>query len=453
MRCLSRILSLGALTLILGACDFLDRAANDPLAVILGSGDSKKAKIKGERIPVLIAEQQIKPDPAIQDLDVVLPEALPNPDWPEPGGNPAHAMQQLALAASLKEAWSASIGEGKSTAAKHLAAPVVGDGRVYTLDTESNVRAFSVETGDRVWQADLKPDDVGKGDLGGGLAYAESQLFATNNYGELIALDAKSGTVNWRRSLDGPTRAAPTVGGGRVFAVTADNQLHALDARTGQVLWTHAGLSEVTGLMDAASPAYDGGIVVVPYTSGELYALRADNGRVLWSDTLAAIRRADAVSGLADIRGNPVIDHDRVVAVGHSGRMVSIDLRSGGRAWEDPIGGITQPWVAGNFVYVLSMDNQVICLTRDDGRVRWLAQLDRWVDPEKKKKLILWVGPILAGDRLLVAGTNEQLLALSPQTGEVTNTVDVGDPVSVPPIVANGTLYILTDAGDLKAYR
>ena len=54
---------------------------------------------------------------------------------------------------------------------------------------------------------------------------------------------------------------------------------------------------------------------------------------------------------------------------------------------------------------------------------------------------------------MLVAGTNEQLLALSPHTGEITNTVDVGDPVSVPPIVANGTLYILTDAGDLKAYR
>lgn len=452
MHGLGRFLSVGTLALVLAACDFLDRAWDDPLAAVLGSGE-KKVKLKGERIPVLIAEQQLKPDPAIQDLDVALPEAAANPDWPEPGGNPSHAMQQLALAGSLKEAWRASIGEGKSTEAKHLAAPVVGGGRVYTMDSDSIVRAFNTETGARQWEIDLKSDDVGKGDLGGGLAYADGQLFATSKYGELIALDAMSGASAWRRALDGPTRAAPTVGGGRVFVVTVDNQLHAVDAKTGQVLWTHAGLSEVTGLVGAASPAYDGGIVVVPYSSGELYALRADNGRVLWSDTLATIRRADSVSGLADIRGNPVIDHDRVVAVGHSGRMVSIDLRSGGRAWEDPIGGITQPWVAGSFIYVLSTDNQIICLTRDDGRVRWLTQLDRWRDPGKKKNLILWVGPILAGDRLLIAGTNEQLLALSPHTGEITDTVDIGDPVSVPPIVANGTLYILTDAGDLKAYR
>jgi len=452
VRNLGRIVSLAALALVLASCDFLDRAWDDPLAAVLGSGD-KKVKLKGERIPVLIAEQQLKPDPAVQDLDVALPEAASNPDWPEPGGYPSHAMQRLALGGSLKEAWSASIGEGKSKAAKHLAAPVVGEGRVYTMDTGSVVRAFNVETGAREWDIDLKPEDLGKGDLGGGLAYADGRLFATSQFGELVAIDAKSGAIAWRRALDGPTRAAPTVAGGRVFVVTADNQLHAVDAKTGQVLWTHAGLAEVTGLVGAASPAYDGGIVVVPYTSGEIYALRADNGRVLWSDTLAAIRRADAVSGLADIRGNPVIDHDRVVAVGHSGRMVSIDLRSGGRAWEDSIGGITQPWVAGSFIYVLSTENQVICLTRDDGRVRWLTQLDRWEKPEKKKNSILWVGPILAGDRLLVAGTNEQLLALSPHTGEITNTVDVGDPVSVPPIVANGTLYILTDAGDLKAYR
>lgn len=452
MRRLEPMILLAALALALAACETLDKAADDPLAVIFGSGD-KKVKLKGERIPVLIAEQEVKPDPAIQDLDVALPEATANPDWPDPGGNSAHAMQQLALAASLKEAWSASIGEGKSTEAKHLAAPVVGGGRVYTMDTESIVRAFDEKSGSRQWEIDLKPDDVGEGDLGGGLAYADDQVFATSKFGELIALEAASGAIKWRRSLAGPTRAAPTVGGGRVFVVTVDNQLHAVDAKTGQVLWTHAGLSEVTGLVGAASPAYDGGIVVVPYSSGELYALRADNGRVLWSDTLATIRRADSVSGLADIRGNPVIDHDRVVAVGHSGRMVSIDLRSGGRAWEDPIGGITQPWVAGNFVYVLSTDNQVICLTRDDGRVRWLTQLDRWEDAKKKKHLILWVGPILAGDRLLVAGTNEQLLALSPHTGEITNTVDVGDPVSVPPVVANSTLYILTDSGDLKAYR
>ena len=323
------------------------------------------------------------------------------------------------------------------------------------MDTSSNVRAFDLDRGSRIWETDVKPDadDIGAGDVGGGVAYADGQVFVTNNFGEVLALDAATGAVKWRRSLAGPTRAAPTIGGGRVFAVTADNQLNTLDAKDGRIEWTHAGLSEVTGLLGAASPAFDGDIVVVPYTSGELYALRADNGRVLWSDTLAPIRRVDAISALADIRADPVIDRDRVVAIGNSGRMVAIDLRSGGRAWEDLIGGWTMPWVAGDFVFVLSSEDQIVCVTRRDGRVRWVVQLDRWQDPEKKKDPILWVGPVLAGDKLVIANTDAKLVTISPKDGTVLSTLDTDDPVSVPPVVANGTLYVLTDAGDLLAYR
>jgi outer membrane protein assembly factor BamB len=448
---LARLLLPLLLLASLAACDTLSDWFNDPSTIF--GGKDKKPKLKGERIPVLLAEQAIKPDPQIQDLDVTVPPQTRNPDWPQFGGNPTHSMQNLSLSEAIKQSWSSSIGSGRSSANKHLAAPVTGDGRIYTMDTESVVRAFSDE-GNRLWSTDLTPEgDVGHGDLGGGLAYADDAVYVTSNYGEVLALEAKTGKILWRRSVSAPTRAAPTVAGGRVFVVTGDNQLNALNAKDGTVQWTHSGLSEVTGLVGAASPAYDAGIVIVPYTSGEIYALRADNGRVLWSDTLAAIRRVDAISGLADIRGNPVIDHGQVIAVSHSGRMVAIDLRTGGRVWEDAIGGITQPWLAGNFIYVLSTENQLICLTRDDGRIRWVTQLDRWEKPEKKEDLILWTGPVLAGDKLLLAGSNAKLIAVSPAKGEIISTVDVGDPVSVPLIVANGTLYLLTDAGDLKAYR
>ncbi len=418
-------------------------------------GGEKKVRLKGERVPVMLGDQELKPDPDIQDLKITLPAPQTNPDWPVSGGNAAHDLQNVALSDTAKEIWSVSIGSGKSPEWKHLAAPVMAGGRIYAMDTEGSVSSLNADTGAQVWQADVtaEGDDVGHGDVGGGLAFADGRLYVTNNYGEALALDATNGKILWRRSLGGPTRAAPAVGGGRVFVVTADNQLHTLNATDGTVEWTHAGLNEVTGLLGAASPAFDGSVVVVPYTSGEIYGLRPDNGRVLWSDTLAAIRPSDTVSSLADIRADPVIDRDRMIAIGHSGRMEAIDLRSGGRVWDDPVGGITMPWVAGNFVFVISTDNVLACLTRDEGRVRWLTQLDRFQNVVKKTDLILWVGPVLVGDRLIIASNDGRLLSISPMDGEVMNVIGVGDPVSVPPIVANGTLYVLTDAGDLKAFR
>jgi outer membrane protein assembly factor BamB len=443
------LFALLVLALPLVACDTLDRAWNwaDPFT------ETKKKPLEGKRIPVLVDEQEVKPDPSIQSTPVELPPANENPDWAQSGGNPPHVMGNLALSGDPKLAWKTSIGQGADDDNPHLATPVVAGGVVYAMDTDSTVRAFDAASGSKKWERQIAPKHAGGGDVGGELAFAEGKLFATNGFGEVLALDPATGEIAWRRDLQGPTRAPPLVVGGRVFAITQDNQLHALDSKNGTVLWTHSGLSEVTDMLGAASPALEGDTVIVPYTSGEIYALRAENGRVLWSDTLAAVRRADAISALADIRGNPVVDRDRVIAVGHSGRTVSIDLRSGARAWEASIGGITEPWVAGKFVYVLSTTNQLICLTRDDGRVRWVAQLDRWGDPEKKKDIIVWHGPVMAGGKLYLAGSAGKLIAVSPLDGKVLTTIELGDPGIATPIVAARTLYVLTEAGDLQAYR
>ena len=56
-------------------------------------------------------------------------------------------------------------------------------------------------------------------------------------------------------------------------------------------------------------------------------------------------------------------------------------------------------------------------------------------------------------DRLILGNSLGQLLTLSPYTGELLSTIDVDDPVEVTPVVANKTLYILTDDGRLIAYQ
>ncbi len=183
--------------------------------------------------------------------------------------------------------------------------------------------------------------------------------------------------------------------------------------------WTHTGIEETAGLVGSASPAVDGDIVIVPYSSGEIFALRAENGRQLWSDNLAAIRRADAVSALADIRGRPVVDRGRVYAISHSGRMVAIDLASGRRLWEAELGGVNQPWIAGRFLYVVTTEGNVVALVAENGLVRWVMPLGRYEDPEDREGLLRWSGPVLASDRLIVTGSQGVAVALSPYTGRL----------------------------------
>jgi outer membrane protein assembly factor BamB len=430
------------------------------LIALAGCGDTfdflgtrEPPPLPGTRLAVLLSEQSASADPRLADLAVRLPRPIPNLSWPQQGGFANHAMHHLAFGDAPKEVWNVSIGESADDDAPILSGPVVGEARVFAMDADAKVTAYEAETGRRIWERNISPDEEENGNWGGGVAYDAGRVYAATGFAQVVALDAASGEIAWRKSVSGPMRAAPTVFEGRLFVVTKDNRTFALDTATGTEQWSHSGIEEVAGLLGAASPAVDGDTVVVTYSSGEIFALRVENGRQLWSDNLAAIRRADAVSALADILGRPVIDRGRVYAISHSGRMVAIDAVSGRRVWETALGGVNQPWVAGDFVFVLTNNAEVAALTARDGLIRWITPIGLYDDPEDKKGLIDWTGPILAGDRLIVAGSNGKAMTLSPYTGEIIGEIDMPGNAAISPAVAGMTIYMLTDEARLVAFR
>jgi outer membrane protein assembly factor BamB len=416
-------------------------------------GGATETPLPGERISVMLLEREVTADPGLASLPIELPPPQRNADWPQSGGPPTHAFHHLAANDDLRLAWQASIGSGSAGGGQLLARPVVAEGRVFTMDAEGTVSAFDTRSGALAWR--YEPQDlIDEVELGGGLAYDGGWLFAALSSGTVVALNAASGTEVWRQPLRLPLRAAPTVAGDRLLVVSADNQLFALDGQTGQPLWRHTGFFEGAGLLGGPSPAVGDGVVVVPYSSAEVYALRLDNGRPLWNDTIQRPRRTQALAEINDIDGMPVIDGDRVYVTSYGGEMVAIDLRRGLRAWDVELASTQTPWLAGDFIYVLTTRGEVVCLLRDNGRVRWVSPLPHLVDPDDPTSdPIGWSGPILVGDRLLLAGSAGQALSMSPYNGEILGRIDLDGPVVLPPVAADGTVYLLTEDADLLAYR
>jgi outer membrane protein assembly factor BamB len=238
-----------------------------------------------------------------------------------------------------------------------------------------------------------------------------------------------------------------------VFVVTTDNQLFALAQDDGRQLWDYTGIAQDAGLLGSSTPAVAGGVVVAAFSSGELVAFGVDGGRTLWSDSLAGVARGDAVATLADIRGLPVIDRGRVIAVSNSGTLTAINLERGGRLWNASIGSSQTPWVAGDFIYILSNNDEVVCLTRDEGRVRWIQSLPQFQNEKDREDPIAWAGPVLMGDRLVVTSSAGDAISLSPYTGEALGRIQLPSSAHLPPIVANNTMYLLSDNGELTAFR
>ncbi len=431
-----------ALALLLGGCEILPDWI----------GAAEAPPLPGDRISVLALERVPQPDPRIADLQVRLPRPVLNRDWPQVGGYPDHAMHHIDAPGPLEPVWRADIGKGNSNSRQLLTPPIVAGGRVYAVDASGAVSAFDAASGASIWAYRMLPDEEKSDAFGGGIAYGQGRLYVTTGVGEVVALDAAQGGEYWRVSVGSPVRTAPTLSDGRLFVVTYDNRLYALDAADGRQLWSHSGIEERARLLGAASPAAASGIVVVAFSSGELLALRADNGRVAWGDALAFGTAAGALASLGDIRGSPVIDRGRVYAVSHAGHFVAIDLRTGSRLWEKDFSGVQTPWVAGNFLYVLTTEGDILCLSRE-GRIRWVRVLPRYEKPKKKERPIFWSGPILVSDRLIVVGSHGEALSVSPYTGAVLGRIELPGAVEIAPVAAGGTVYIVTNDGELVALR
>jgi outer membrane protein assembly factor BamB len=332
------------------------------------------------------------------------------------------------------------------------------------MDGEARITAFDARSGAEVWSTNLRPDNRrDKDGFGGGLAVADGKVYASSGYRLVAQLDAATGAVGWRTPTEQPVHGAPTVSGGRMFVVAIDNTLLTFDTATGQAGWSYQALSEPARILKASSPAVSGDTVVAAFGSGELVALRAANGNDLWNEGLSRANRNNALSEIRDIPGRPVIYQGDVFAVSHSGVFSATDLRTGQARWTLPVVGITTPLPAGDVVYVVSKAGEVICAARETGQIYWITDLGKsretrsggFLGIGKKHYTVrpIWSGPLLASDRLLVAGSTGELVALNPKTGAVEKTVKLGDSTLLAPIAVDGTVYVATDEAQLIALR
>jgi outer membrane protein assembly factor BamB len=384
-----------------------------------------------------------------------LPAGVANTEWTQSGGNAAKSMGQLALGTALGNAFSVQAGRGSTLTARLASAPIVANGRVYTIDTLGAVRAFDAQTGAQLWASQTPYDDRNNTPslYGGGIAYDNGRIFATNGVGWVSAMSDSNGGILWKIRPGGPLRGAPTVANGAIYVMSQDNQIYSLSEVDGSSNWSQAAALEIAGVFGSASPAVGQGTVVAGFSSGELNAYRYENGRQVWQDTLQRTSIRTSVSSLSDVDADPVIDNGQVFAVGQGGRMVALELTTGQRQWELNIAGIATPWVAGDWVFVVTDDAKLICLSRLNGHVRWINQMPQFERAKSKKGQIDYKGPVLAGGRLIVAGSNGVLINVDPVTGSYQSQTRVGAGVSLPPVVANSTLYVYDDDGRLHAFR
>ncbi len=402
------------------------------------------------------AREAIRPDDGINtSAPISLPATRSNANWTHRNGEADHTITHPALS-GLDQIFAVNIGEGDSRKARITADPVIANGVIYTMDSRARVTATST-SGAPVWVADVQPGSDNRADAsGGGLAYGGGRLFVTSGYGEVTALDAASGGRLWTQDLDAPGTSAPTVQGELLYVVGRDSTAWAIDVSNGRVRWQQSGTPSVSGFSGGAGPAVAGDLAIFPFDSGEVVATFPQGGLRRWSTAVSGARSGAAAALLTDIGGDPVIDGNRVYVGNVTGRTAAIDAFSGERIWTATEGAISPVWPAGGSLFLLNDRNELVRLDAATGDAIWRVALPTFEERglfRQRQSVYAHYGPVLAGGRLLVASSDGQIRAFDPRSGALIGNAALPGGAASHPAVAGGTLYVVTKAGQLVAFR
>lgn len=440
MAATRRTALLGAAAL-LGGCETLDS--------IFGE---RKTPLAGERQAVLRADPPLTADSGADD-PVNLPPAETIAEWPMEGGPTTHSPGHVALGDRLAVAWRSSAGSGSGQRQRMSAGPVIVGETVYAADAWATITAHNLADGRRRWSTDTTPEDQGGVALGGGVAVANGVVYAATASGEVLALKPEDGSITWRVRLAAPARGAPTVAGGRIFVPTTENHLVALSAEDGRRLWTFRGAPQATLPFGLPAPAVEGETVVAGFGTGELVAVRAADGRLIWGESLGGVAN-NSLADIVGITGLPMIDRGRVIAVGLGNTAIAVDLRSGRRLWERNFGGPSGVAAAGDWIFAVARGGMALALGREDGRIRWVSELDPVPEGGRRRGEPARFGrPLVAAGRVVVPSSRGELLLLEPGAGAIAGRIALPGSVTLPMAAAQGTLVALTDDGTLAALR
>ena len=276
-------------------------------------------------------------------------------------------------------------------------------------------------------------------------AFHDETLYFCDSEDELYALDMRTGTVQWTKSVVAAFISGPTYHDG-VLYLSTDGYLQALDVASRETLWR---VREPISKQDLeggprywmrTAPTVTDEYVFAGTGHGEFCAIDIDSQEIAWTDTIEVGLPGASEGGHAEdnqeFRGPPVIEGDTVCIPSNNGRLYAYEIQSGERKWVFQPGGRFQAAATIWNGSVFSTNTSgIYSISLADGSVNWKYQAD-----------VHYMSPAIDGETLIASAgpdkPNRAVVALDVQTGDEKWRVTAATGSDAAPAIANGTTVI-----------
>ena len=303
------------------------------------------------------------------------------------------------------------------TAGQVISSPAVSGGVVFVGSTDGNLYALDRESGTLKWKFEAKSRITSSPAVSEGLVY-----FGAYD-GNYYAVDAAAGQLKWKFQTAGERRFAakhlhgsqpaaetmpdpwdcylssPVVWHGVVYFGSGDGNVYALNAASGALNWKFK-----TGDVVHASPAIATGTVFIGSWDSYFYALDAATGKEKWR-----FKTGDDpdIHNQVGIQSSAAVV-DGIVYFGcRDSHLYALDAGTGQKKWAFPTNGswvITSPAVRNGKVYFATSDSGLFYeLDAGSGAAVFSLKFQGWPT---------FSSPAIAGDMLYVGSTSGRLNAV-----------------------------------------
>jgi outer membrane protein assembly factor BamB len=341
---------------------------------------------------------------------------------------------------AVKKLWSTGVGGGKKQMVLRLGlGPAVDSGNVFAASHKGEVVALALDTGRQLWRADLKLP------LSAGPVAGSGVVVIGSSKGNVVALDEASGKELWRVRVNSELLSAPAISEKIIVLRSVDGHLRGLDIQTGREIWAVEQQVPRLSLRGTATPVIAKDVAICGFDNGKMMAVSLTNGDTVWDTTLSSPHGRTELERLVDVDSAVRVLGDDVYAVGFQGRVAMLALDSGQIWWAHDMSSNRGLTVDGETVYIAQADGVVVALRQRDGSELWHN------DKIRRRNLST---PAMTSTAIVVADYQGYVHWLDKKTGALVAREHVAKyRVTNPPIAVGDTVVVMTDAGDLAAYR
>ena len=242
--------------------------------------------------------------------------------------------------------------------------PALTKDGLFAADYDGKIARFDADTLKEQWRI-----DTGK-KLSGGVGAADNLVVLGTPKGEVLAYDF-NGKPLWQTRVSSEVLSAPQIVGGLVLVRSGDGRVFGLDAKDGKRKWLYERATPSLTVRSFGGVMIDKNAAFAGFGGGKLVALELETGGVSWEASVALPHGVSELERIADITSNAVTDGRTVCAVAFQGRVACFETQTGNLIWARDMSSIAGMAMDARNVYVSDVKGAVHALDKTTGGYVW----------------------------------------------------------------------------------